>query len=82
MKVESIAECSLGAFCNTFGLHKAIIGLEHKFWYFLEWPLKTSFTVRNIAQTLIIVERAMKQLSALSRKKLLMNFQSVTPKII
>ena len=25
MKVESIAECSLGAFCNTFDLHKAII---------------------------------------------------------
>ena len=21
MKVKSIAECSLGAFCNTFGLH-------------------------------------------------------------
>ena len=25
MKVKSIAECSLGAFCNTFDLHKAII---------------------------------------------------------
>ena len=33
MKVESIAECSLGAFCNTFDLHLAIIGLENqKFW--------------------------------------------------
>ena len=32
MKVESIAECSLGAFCNTFDLHKAIIGLENQFW--------------------------------------------------
>ena len=31
MKVESIAECSLGAFCNTFDLHKAIIGCENKF---------------------------------------------------
>ena len=28
MTVESIAECSLGAFCNTFDLHYAIIGLE------------------------------------------------------
>ena len=28
MKVESIAECSLGAFCNTFDLHLAIISLE------------------------------------------------------
>ena len=30
MKVESIAECSLGAFCNTFDLHKAIICLENQ----------------------------------------------------
>ena len=28
MKVESIAECSLGAFCNTFNLYWAIIGLK------------------------------------------------------
>ena len=28
MKVESIAKCSLGAFCNTFDLHQAIISLE------------------------------------------------------
>ena len=31
MKVESVAECSLGAFCNTFGLQLAIIGLESQF---------------------------------------------------
>ena len=30
MKVESIAECSLGAFSNTFDLHEAIIGLENQ----------------------------------------------------
>ena len=30
MKVESIAECSLGAFFNTFDLHQAVIGLENK----------------------------------------------------
>ena len=30
MKVERIAECSLGAFCNTFALHKAIICLKKK----------------------------------------------------
>ena len=29
-KVESIAECSFGAFCNTFNLHKAIIGIERQ----------------------------------------------------
>ena len=34
MKVESIAECSLGAFCNTFDLHSAIIGLENQFLLF------------------------------------------------
>ena len=28
MQVESIAECSLGAFCNTFDLYYAIIGLD------------------------------------------------------
>ena len=31
MEVESIAECSLGAFCNTFDLHYAIMGLEKQF---------------------------------------------------
>ena len=44
MKVECIAECSLGTFCNTFDLHKAIIGLESEFLVFFEWLLKTGFT--------------------------------------
>ena len=35
MKVESIAECSLGAFCNTFDLHLAISGLENQCLVFL-----------------------------------------------
>ena len=30
-KVESIAKCLLGAFCNTFDLHSAIIGLKNQF---------------------------------------------------
>ena len=35
MKVESIAECSLGAFSNTFVMHLAIIiGLENQFLVF------------------------------------------------
>ena len=29
MKVESIAECSVGAFCNALDLHYAIIGLDN-----------------------------------------------------
>ena len=31
MQVKSTAECSRGAFCNTFDLHSAIIGLENLF---------------------------------------------------
>ena len=45
MKVESIAECSIEAFCNTFDLHLAIIGLKTNFCLLFEWPLKTGFTV-------------------------------------
>ena len=45
MKAESIAEFSLGAFCNTFDLHYAIIGLKKPiFGLLLEWPLKTGLT--------------------------------------
>ena len=41
MKVESNAECSKRAFCNTFDLHKAIIGIENKFLvFFLNGPLR------------------------------------------
>ena len=45
MQVESIAECS----CNTFDLHYAIIGLDktNNFLSFVEWPLKTGFTVNK-----------------------------------
>ena len=39
IQVESIAECSLGAFCNTFDLYYAMS--------FFEWPLKTGFTLYN-----------------------------------
>ena len=31
MKVESIAECSKRAFCNTFDLHYAVIGRKSQF---------------------------------------------------
>ena len=34
MQVKSTAECSMGAFCNTFGLHSAIIGHEKIFLVF------------------------------------------------
>ena len=34
MEVKSIAECSKRAFCNTFDLHEAIIGLENQFLVF------------------------------------------------
>ena len=44
MQVERIAECSW-AFCYTFDLHLAIIGLKNIFWSSFELPFKTSFTV-------------------------------------
>ena len=31
IKVESVAECPHGAFCNTFDLHSVIIDLENQF---------------------------------------------------
>ena len=43
MKVGSIAECSLGAFCNTFDLHLAIIGLENQFSVFLRFAVLHRF---------------------------------------
>ena len=43
MQFESIAEC------NTFDLQYAIIGFDktNNFLSFVEWPLKTGFTVYN-----------------------------------
>ena len=48
MQVKSIAECSLGAFCNTFDLHYTIIGLEkaNNFLSFVEWPLKKFYCIQ------------------------------------
>ena len=43
IKVESIAECSHGAFCNNFDLHLLII--PNFLSFFFEWPLKIGFTV-------------------------------------
>ena len=43
MKVESIAEGSLGAFCNTLDLHFGLIGLEknkHFLFFFLSGLLR------------------------------------------
>ena len=34
MKVEVLQSAPLGAFCNTFDLHSAIIGLENQFLVF------------------------------------------------
>ena len=48
MQVKSIAECSKGAFCNTFDLHLATVSLEIFVLSIFEWPLKTSFTVYTI----------------------------------
>ena len=44
MKVKSIAECSRGAFCNTFKLHQATIFDYDLYFVNFKWPLKTGFT--------------------------------------
>ena len=44
MKVESIDDTPIGAFCNTSDLHYAIVGIANQFWC-CEWPLKTGLTV-------------------------------------
>ena len=36
---------ALGAFCNTFDLHYAIIGIGNLLRCFLEWPFYTGFTI-------------------------------------
>ena len=43
MKVESIAECPLAAFSNTFDLHYAIVGLEKQFLVFLRVAYEDRF---------------------------------------
>ena len=50
MQVKIIAECSLGAFCNTFDLHYEIVRLEktNNFLSFFEWPLKTDIQFDNL----------------------------------
>ena len=48
MKVESIAECSIEHSAILLTCIKRLSVLKTKFWSFLEWPLKTSFTVFNL----------------------------------
>ena len=61
MQVEHIAECSLGAFCNTFDLHYAIIGLEktNNFLSFVEWPLRQFllYTIKFNGYSILEVEK-------------------------
>ena len=53
MKVDSIAECSVGAFCNTFDLHLAIIGLENQLLVFLRVAVlhRFYFMSKSLLQT-------------------------------
>ena len=48
MQVESIAECSLGAFCNTFDLHYGIICLDktNKFCLLLSCLLRQVYCIQ------------------------------------
>ena len=53
MKVESIAECSLGAFYNTFDLQ---LVLKTNFGLLFEWPVKTGSTVDTKVMLIIITK--------------------------
>ena len=46
----------LRAFCNTFDLYKAIIGLENLFSVFFEWPFHTGFTYMVLIVSLSLIE--------------------------
>ena len=45
MQVKSIAECSRGAFCNTFDCTKLLHVFKTFVLSIFEWPLKSGFTV-------------------------------------
>ena len=45
MKVKVLQNAPLGAFCNTFDLHQAIISLENQLGLHFKWSLQTGFTV-------------------------------------
>ena len=47
MKVDSIAECSTRIFCNTFDLHKGLIGLEKHFLVFLREAVLDRFYCKS-----------------------------------
>ena len=47
MKVDSIDPFG-GAFCNTFDLHQAMIGIENRFWCFLSGRLRQVLLYRQV----------------------------------
>ena len=54
MQVESIAECPLGAFCNTFDVHEAIIVLKNNLWSFLRVAVLLYEKCSNKNATIIV----------------------------
>ena len=61
MKVRSIAECSLGAFCNTFELHLVIIGLENQYLvFFLSGRLRQVLLYNSRMNVVFIIFMAFK----------------------
>ena len=56
MKVKSIADAPLEAFCNTFDLHLSDnFVLKTTLWYFLEWLFYTGFTVHYSPSFLLLI---------------------------
>ena len=58
MKVEILQNAPLGAFCNTFGLHSAISGIENQFSVFFRVAVLHRFTVilnEQVQEVLVII---------------------------
>ena len=49
MQIKSMAECSLGAFCNTLDLPLAAICFKTFVLSIFEWPFKTGFIVGAVS---------------------------------
>ena len=71
MQVETIAECSMRAFCNSFDLHHKLPFVFKTFVLSIfEWPLKTGFTL-NIKKPGPEVIKLFSYLTQLSTKLIL-----------
>ena len=60
-RLKVLQNAPLGAFCNTFDLHKAIIGLENQFMVFLRVAVLHRFYCISFRLTTTVVEMVQRQ---------------------